>query len=370
MADNQTSSDSPSIRQIKEFCSALLTTLNALESAIRRLHPPVLPQVSRALEPFKIKWDAARKVFDISDFPAELFPVIAVFKKSAAFVDTAIHCLSQPSDLSNPITSILTAMRSISYAQEILYPMHSDFDAVSRYFLEKPLRSRLEEYLGQPDHGGNRGIHEMPDAPYGRKGYFLYIPETWDEKTGLPLVVALHGGSGAGREFIWTWLKEARSRHFLLMAPSSTDRTWSFKSSLDADKIIASVHEVLATYHVPETKVLLTGFSDGAIYTLTLGLMDDSPFTALAPVSGALHPYNLHNAKYKRIYLVHGSLDWMFPVHYAHQTNHLLKAAGADIVFHEITDLSHTYPREENGRIIEWFDPALFLPSGEWQGRE
>ena len=32
---------------------------------------------------------------------------------------------------------------------------------------------------------------------------------------------------------------------------------------------------------------------------------------------------------------------------------------GADLVYREISDLSHTYPREENVRIIEWFDPRL-----------
>ena len=36
--------------------------------------------------------------------------------------------------------------------------------------------------------------------------------------------------------------------------------------------------------------------------------------------------------------------------------------AGADLTFREIEDLSHTYPREENARILGWFDPGLALP--------
>jgi hypothetical protein len=31
-------------------------------------------------------------------------------------------------------------------------------------------------------------------------------------------------------------------------------------------------------------------------------------------------------------------------------------------VFREIEDLSHTYPREENDRILTWFDRSLALP--------
>ena len=34
--------------------------------------------------------------------------------------------------------------------------------------------------------------------------------------------------------------------------------------------------------------------------------------------------------------------------------NHVHLAAGANVEFLEIEDLSHTYPREENNRIIDW----------------
>jgi len=32
----------------------------------------------------------------------------------------------------------------------------------------------------------------------------------------------------------------------------------------------------------------------------------------------------------------------------------VLTAAGAHVEYREITDLSHTYPREENPKILEW----------------
>ena len=32
-----------------------------------------------------------------------------------------------------------------------------------------------------------------------------------------------------------------------------------------------------------------------------------------------------------------------------------LKEAGAAVVYREIADLSHTYPRDENARILDWF---------------
>jgi phospholipase/carboxylesterase len=103
--------------------------------------------------------------------------------------------------------------------------------------------------------------------------------------------------------------------------------------------------------------------SDGATYTLRCGLQPDSPFTALAPVSGVLPPDALLAARAtiagRRLYLVHGALDWMFPVETARAARDALSAAGADLTFREIGDLSHTYPREENAKILAWFDPSL-----------
>jgi phospholipase/carboxylesterase len=51
---------------------------------------------------------------------------------------------------------------------------------------------------------------------------------------------------------------------------------------------------------------------------------------------------------------VHGALDWMFPVALARDAARVLREAGAELVFREIEDLSHTYPREVNAKIVEW----------------
>jgi len=52
--------------------------------------------------------------------------------------------------------------------------------------------------------------------------------------------------------------------------------------------------------------------------------------------------------------LVHGRLDWMFPVQVARQAAQALAAAGAEVTYRELEDLSHTYPREINAPILQW----------------
>ena len=59
---------------------------------------------------------------------------------------------------------------------------------------------------------------------------------------------------------------------------------------------------------------------------------------------------------------MHGALDWLFPIQLARMARDELQRADADLVYREIEDLSHTYPRDENDPILRWFDPTLALP--------
>jgi phospholipase/carboxylesterase len=49
----------------------------------------------------------------------------------------------------------------------------------------------------------------------------------------------------------------------------------------------------------------------------------------------------------------------MFPVDVARTARDAFTAAGARVEYREIADLSHTYPIEENPRIVDWLDGAL-----------
>ena len=81
----------------------------------------------------------------------------------------------------------------------------------------------------------------------------------------------------------------------------------------------------------------------------------------LAPLSRELQA----EARERPIYLVHGGLDWMFPVEIARSAAAELSRLGARVLYREIPDLSHTYPREENGPILEWLDASLALDSAD-----
>jgi phospholipase/carboxylesterase len=101
--------------------------------------------------------------------------------------------------------------------------------------------------------------------------------------------------------------------------------------------------------------------SDGGTFSYVTGLEPASPFTHLAPVAAAFHPMLAQMADPERlsglpIHLAHGALDWMFPVEMAREAQRALAAAGAEVTYREIGDLSHTYPRELNPHILAWLD--------------
>ena len=172
-----------------------------------------------------------------------------------------------------------------------------------------------------------------------RGGFSLYVPEAWDGQASMPLVVALHGGSGHGRDFLWSWLREARGRNVLVLSPTAQDRTWSIMggADVDADRLRETIESVAARYPVDRARVLLTGMSDGATYALLLGLRSGPPFThlgrACARVLTCLLPPAAWTARRISDLLIHGALDWMFPILPARMGRDALLSAGARLVY-------------------------------------
>jgi len=350
------------VEKISAFSSALLASLNGLEKASRQFYPPVLSEIRDALVPFK-----KRQTSDWNSLKTEAVPpgfeyFFSLLEKTLDHSQRALTLFTEYDEVPNPVLNVMKAMRQLCRAQEVLFPLRRTILPINRYFLEPPIRNKIDGLDPEEENGNNTGLYPAEsDDFYARGDFSLYVPESYDGSTEWPLVVALHGGHGHGRDFIWMWIREARSRGFLLLAPTSVGNTWSFQSDEDGERINRRIERICFNWRVDTEKILLTGMSDGAIYSLTWGLRKNSIFAAVAAVSGVLHPIDLNYVQKKRVYIVHGTLDWMFPVSHAHQAYGILKSAGADVTFHEIEDLSHTYPREENIRMLEWFDPELAI---------
>ncbi|HET6971555.1 MAG TPA: hypothetical protein VFH92_10555 [Phenylobacterium sp.] len=339
----------------------LLQALDALAFVARYLNPPDLPELVAAAGAPDAEVAAQRR--RVADWPAELGDVRARLEAAADAVTAAFGELRSAAETGD-LSHAYRALRHAPRADEALYPLAQGLPPLSRYFLPPAARGDEALVAALASAGGrsDTGVFHVDNDRGSRGGVSLYVPETYDPATPAPLVVALHGGSGHGRGFLWTWLRDARARGAILISPTSAGATWALAGTdVDSPRLAHLAAQVSARWNVDPRRRLLTGMSDGGTFAYVSGLEAASPFTHLAPIAAAFHPMLAQFADAERlkglpIHIAHGALDWMFPVAMAHAARDALAAAGADVTFREIGDLSHTYPRELNAEILAWLD--------------
>lgn len=349
-----------SIAAIDEIAALLPPLLRALEMLgfiARRFHPPDFGAVMEAAGTPDQDLRAARSLIaNPSDEPAAAHLLTAADAALAAF--DGLHKAPAAPD---GVRAAYRALRYLPRAKEALYPLAAKVPQINRFFLEPALRddaAALARTMAPAR--GDTGVMHFDNEPGSRGGWSLYVPEFYTPERAWPLVAALHGGSGSGRNFLWTWLRDARSFGAILIAPTATGPTWALMGEdTDTPNLNRMLDAVRSRWNIDASRMLLTGMSDGGTFCYVTGLEDASRFTHLAPVSATFHPLMAEMASPERlrglpIHLVHGALDWMFPVEIARQTHRLLAAAGADIVYRELDDLSHCYPDEINAALLAW----------------
>lgn len=341
----------------------IMTALDALTWAGRHLHPPNLGAVVDAVADTALPVKTGLERFRKTSFPEHL----ATFKddvlQTGDHVCQAFEGLAAAANDPDGAIKAYRAMGHQTRALYALYPVAAMLPPVSRFFLERDARND-DSLLGRLTSADARrdevGVMHADNDKGKRGGFSLYVPEYYDPDESYPLVVALHGGSGHGRDFLMTWLVNARTHGAIVLSPTARDRTWSLMGrDIDSPNIEGMVQRIRDRFNIDPARLLLTGMSDGGTFCYVSGLREDSPFTHLAPSSASFHPLLLEGTTRERlanlkVYLMHGALDWMFPVDIARTANHALTAAGAGVVFREIADLSHTYPRDENPKIMAW----------------
>jgi phospholipase/carboxylesterase len=281
---------------------------------------------------------------------------------AAKFALQACADLRAAPQADNPMLQAYRAMRQYSRSLEALAAIAETVPAVSRYLLEPKRRDdpALMRHLAHPPHADSGAFH-FDNQTDQRGGFSVYVPPWYQESKPTPLIMALHGGSGHGRLFMWNWLPEARSRGVIVVAPTAIGSTWSLmEPEIDSQNLGTILTRVRDRWNIDSSHLLLTGMSDGGTFSLLSGLADNSPFTHLAPAAASFHPFLLAMTSPDRltglpVHLTHGAEDWMFPVSMARTAHRTLAAAGASVVYREIADLSHAYPRDGQGEVLDWW---------------
>src|SRR5450631_3549685 len=279
----------------------LLQSLEALGFIARHLNPPAFGQVMEAAGTPDQALQAVRP--RLADWPEEFAHLRTPLATASDAAITAFEGLRAVQHGDGDLIAVFRALRHAPRAQEALYPLAAKLPPVSQFFVDPALRedAGLLARLAEPARD-NTGIVHDHNEPGSRGGFSLYVPEYYTPDRAWPLVMALHGGSGNGRGFLWSWLRDARSHGAILIAPTATGSTWALMGEdLDSPNLVRILEHVQQRWNIDPTKLLLSGMSDGGTFCYVSGLEGASPFTHLAPVAATFHPLMAEMADARRL---------------------------------------------------------------------
>ena len=115
---------------------------------------------------------------------------------------------------------------------------------------------------------------------------YLYVPASYNPSNPAPLLVMLHGAGALAQQWMTpTFTSLADETGVVLVAPTSSGFTWDLiankKYGGDARIVDEAMGEAFKRINVDPARIALGGFSDGASYALSLGLVNGDLFNKL-----------------------------------------------------------------------------------------
>jgi phospholipase/carboxylesterase len=290
------------------------------------------------------------------DPPAAFVEFHPQMVEAAAQLEKSNSLFMTPPD-PNWTLAFLYSRRAFCRALYLLYDLRAQLPTLGQYFV-------LDGSAPAPAVGDGTPVGFLQHERTATRGkYSHYVPESYSPSRRWPLIICLHGGYGAGDEYIWTWLRSARAGGYILLSPKSLGDTWDMRrNSSDTRSVMRMLDEVRDAYEIDDSRIYLTGLSDGGIFTYIMGLERHELFAGLAPVAGALHlaadpMLRTRTGVEVPLFVIHGVHDFIFPVTFTRQTNALLQELGYNLKYEELPDWGHAFPYSINERmILPWFE--------------
>jgi poly(3-hydroxybutyrate) depolymerase len=180
-----------------------------------------------------------------------------------------------------------------------------------------------------------------------KRNYTLFAPTTVTVSPA-PLIVLLHGSYGSAAALVRLWTSLAEQEGVVLVAPDAREReAWQLRA--DGPQFIrAVIDEAAAKHSIDRGRIYLFGNSGGAVYSLTLSMIESQVFAATAIHAGAWRAPNefraVKLAKRKiPIAIFIGDKDEYFPLFTARKTRSALEKAGHPVSVTVIPGHTHSY---------------------------
>ena len=145
---------------------------------------------------------------------------------------------------------------------------------------------------------------------------------------------------------------------------SNDDPKYIIEQSLIAEKIINKfIKEVKELYKLRNSKICLSGFSQGCMMSINLGLTSDENFNCVVGFSGKIidkeHLSKRISSKTKML-LLHGELDTVVPANNLLEAKDFLIRNKIEIETHMIKDCDHHIPVKASSIALNYIKKNFF----------
>lgn len=190
--------------------------------------------------------------------------------------------------------------------------------------------------------GTHQQIVDVPDL--GPVRYTVTVPSGYDDKTPVPLVLALHFGYPGqqpapftGRAVVEAFRPGLAALNAVVIAPDALGGRWTDPHNEQAAVWLTKT--AMTVYAIDPKRVVVTGFSLGGEGAWHIGSRHQDLFTGVVPVAGRVAG---GDAEWKvPVYVIHSEKDEVVPYGPAKARAEALKAKGAKVEFKTVTDLTH-----------------------------
>jgi phospholipase/carboxylesterase len=188
-----------------------------------------------------------------------------------------------------------------------------------------------------------------------KRDAILQLP-TRSASDALPLLVMLHGAGGSGEGVLRRVAAAADEAGVAVLAPDSRDSTWdAIREGFgrDVSFIDRALARVFDTVSVDPARIAVGGFSDGATYAVSLGLINGDLFRRVVAFSpGFVVEGTPHGTP--RFFISHGTADQILPIDRSSRVIvPQLQRHGYEVTFKEF-DGGHQVPADMAADAMRW----------------
>lgn len=202
----------------------------------------------------------------------------------------------------------------------------------------------------------------------GKMPYAVSVPPSYDGSVPSPLILALHPGGKQGSYYGSLNMRQIfepalRDWNAIVVAPDAPIRRWTDETADRA--VMALLEQVINTYAIDRSRILVTGFSMGGRGTWFFATRHPTFFAGAIPIAAATGGDDLDALGDMPIHIIHSRADDVVPFGPAEDAARTLEASGHPVAF---TPLEHVSHYSMDGYVGALSDAGDWMME-QWAGR-